>query len=239
VSNNKARRPVKRGLLERGVSPVYKGEPSPQHQRNSNNSKSVSPGTVLQRHFCKYQISGHLEERQKQKSVFPPCQADISRGKSQSVRGVPRRDQTTSGLSRGRSRARKWRLAKVSNKHIPEQYPPYSMHRWVMKQIKSNFHALHLLKTAKPKLRKGITSKSKSYIVKRIAECILFGNVTLTECGKRKLRKHKTVLRTIAYKRLPLTCKKKMIVKRGGILFPLLGVVLTALVTLLFKPTDR
>jgi hypothetical protein len=111
-----------------------------------------------------------------------------------------------------------------------------------MKRIKSNYHTLLLLKTATPKLRKVIISNSNSELIKSIAECILnvlYGNVTVTECGKRKLRKHKTVLRTLADKRVPLTRKKEIIVQRGGFLLPLLGAVLPALATLLFKRSDN
>jgi hypothetical protein len=81
-----------------------------------------------------------------------------------------------------------------------------------MKCIISNYHVLQLLKTATPKLRKAIISNTNSDLIKSSAECILnvlYGNVTLTECGKRKLRKHKTVLCTLADKRVPLTRKKK------------------------------
>jgi hypothetical protein len=111
-----------------------------------------------------------------------------------------------------------------------------------MKQKMSNYHTLQLLKTAKPKLRKAIISNGNSDLIKSIAECILnvlYGNVTLTECGKRKLRKHKTVLRTLADMRVPLTRKKKIIVQRGEFLLPLLGALLSALATLLFKPSDN
>jgi hypothetical protein len=107
-----------------------------------------------------------------------------------------------------------------------------------MKRIKSNYHTLQPLKTATPKLRKAIISNSNSDLIKSIDECILnvlYGNVTVTECGKRKLRKHKTVLRTLADKRVPLTSKKKIIVQRSRFLLPLLGAVLPDIATLLFK----
>jgi hypothetical protein len=68
---------------------------------------------------------------------------------------------------------------------------------------------------------------------------VLYGNVTVTECGKRKLRKQKTVLRTLADKRVPLTRKKNIIVQRGVFLLPLLGAVLPALTTVLFKPSEN
>jgi hypothetical protein len=111
-----------------------------------------------------------------------------------------------------------------------------------MKRIKLNYHTLELIKTATPKLLKAINSKSNSDLIKSIAECILkvlYGNVTLTECGKRKLRNHKTVLRTLADKRVHLTRKNKIIVQSGGFLLLLLGALLPDLATLLFKPSDN
>jgi hypothetical protein len=79
-----------------------------------------------------------------------------------------------------------------------------------MKRVKSNYHALQMLKTAGPKLRKAIIWNCKKDLLISISECVLNllnGNVTLTECGKRKFRKHKTILRSLADKRVPLTDK--------------------------------
>jgi hypothetical protein len=76
--SNKSRRSVKRCLFERGVPPFYKWEPSPRYQRDCNNSKTVSPETVLQRHLPKCQISGPPEERQRKKLVFLSDLVDIS-----------------------------------------------------------------------------------------------------------------------------------------------------------------
>jgi predicted nucleotidyltransferase len=109
-----------------------------------------------------------------------------------------------------------------------------------MKRIKSNYHALQLLKAATPKLRKAIISNRNSDLIKSIAKYILnvlYRNITQTKCGKRKLKKHKTVLSTIADKRVPLP-HKKIIIQRGGFLLPLFRAVLPALVTLFFKPSE-
>jgi hypothetical protein len=111
-----------------------------------------------------------------------------------------------------------------------------------MKRIKSNFHALQVLKTAGPKLRKAIITNSNNELVRSLCECVLnflHGNIILTECCKRKLKKHKTVLRSLADKRVPMRDKKKIIVQRGGVLVPLLGAVLPALASLLFKSRDK
>ena len=106
-----------------------------------------------------------------------------------------------------------------------------------MKQLRSNFHALHVLKAATPKLRKAIVSNCDRELVLSICECVLNvlnGNVRFSECVARKLRKHRAVLRKVADRRVPLS-GKKLIVQRGGFLLPLLVAVLPALVSLIFK----
>ena len=63
-----------------------------------------------------------------------------------------------------------------------------------MKLMKSNYHALHVLKTARPKLRNAIVSNCDKQLVNSICECVpnvLNGDVKLSGCDKRKLRKHK------------------------------------------------
>jgi hypothetical protein len=67
---------------------------------------------------------------------------------------------------------------------------------------------------------------------------VLNGNVDLTGCAKRKLQKHKAVLRKVADKRVPLSAKKRLIVQKGGFLLPLLTAVLPALATYIFRPHD-
>jgi len=108
--------------------------------------------------------------------------------------------------------------------------------------VKSNYHALHVLKTAEPRLRKAIVSNCKKDLVNTISECVLNvlnGNIKLTGCSKRKLRKHKAALRKVADKRVPLSSKKKFIVQSGGFLLPLLSAVLPTIASLIFKPSYK
>ena len=59
-----------------------------------------------------------------------------------------------------------------------------------MKRIKENYHTLHVLKEARPKLRKAIISNCDRDLVNSISKCILNVlncNITLTSCVKRKL----------------------------------------------------
>jgi hypothetical protein len=107
-----------------------------------------------------------------------------------------------------------------------------------MKRIKLNYHALQVLRAAKPKLRKAIISNCDRELVHPMSECILNvlkGNVKLSHCAKRKLRKHKATLRKVADEHLSLARKKKVIVQRGGFLLPLLGAVLPTLASLIFR----
>jgi len=111
-----------------------------------------------------------------------------------------------------------------------------------MKRIKSNYRTLQVLKTAQPKLRKAIISNSNRELVNCISECILNilnCNLKLTDCSKRKLRKHKTVLRKVADKQVSASVKKRLINQRGGFILPLLSAVLPTLASLLFKPRAK
>ena len=104
--------------------------------------------------------------------------------------------------------------------------------------MRLNFHALRVLKTATPKLRKAIVSNCDRELVHSICECVLNllnSNVMLSDCVTRKLREHRVVLRKVAYRRVPLSGKKKFIVQRGGFLQALLGAVLSAIAILIFK----
>jgi len=108
-----------------------------------------------------------------------------------------------------------------------------------MKRVKSNYHTLHVLKTAHPKLSKAIINNCNKELVNSISECILNvlnGNVKLSGCNSRKLRKYEALLRKVADKRVPLSNKKKLIVQRGGSLLPLLSAVLPAIAKLILSP---
>ena len=80
-----------------------------------------------------------------------------------------------------------------------------------MRRIKSNYHTLQVLKTAKYKLLETIISYRNKNLSNSIRECVLKevdGNIPLSEYAKRKLRNHKSNLRSFADKRLLLTARK-------------------------------
>jgi hypothetical protein len=103
---------------------------------------------------------------------------------------------------------------------------------------RSNYHILHALKTACPKLRKAVFSNSNKDLLNDITDCILNvlnGNIKLSDCSKRKLRKHKSSLPLLGNKRLPVSAKKPIIIQHGGFLLPLLTTVLQPLACLFFR----
>ena len=64
-----------------------------------------------------------------------------------------------------------------------------------MRRINSNFHKLHTLKDARPKLRKAIISNCDKDLVNCVSECalnLLHGNVKLSDCARKKVAKIQT-----------------------------------------------
>ena len=107
-----------------------------------------------------------------------------------------------------------------------------------MKRIRLNFNILQVLKTACPKLRKVIILNGGKERVNCISEIILNvlnGNLKLSDCNKRKLKKYRAVLRKLADKRVPSVAKKRLINQRGGFLFTLLSAALPILSNILFR----
>jgi hypothetical protein len=106
-----------------------------------------------------------------------------------------------------------------------------------MKRIRSDYHKLHALNEARPKLRQAVISNCDKDVVHSVSECalnVLRGNVKLSDCTKRKLRKLKHQLRAVVDKRLSITSKKKLIIQRGGFLVPLMMAIQPSKATLIF-----
>jgi hypothetical protein len=106
-----------------------------------------------------------------------------------------------------------------------------------MKRIKSNYHHLQVLKTAKSQLESAIIKNCNSELVKYISECVLnvlCDNLKLTACQKR-LRKFKVPLRALADKRVPISTKKRLINQQGRFLVPLLSAILPTIASLIFR----
>ena len=86
-----------------------------------------------------------------------------------------------------------------------------------MRRIRLNFNVLQVLKTACPKLRKVIILNGGKELINCISEIILNvlnGNLKLSDCNKRKLKKYRAVIRKLADKRVPSVAKKRLINQR-------------------------
>jgi len=84
-----------------------------------------------------------------------------------------------------------------------------------MKPMRLNYHALHVLKTADPRLRKALISNCNKELVNCISECVLNvlkGNMKLSGSKRRKLQKYKTALRKVADRPESLSGKTRLIV---------------------------
>ena len=87
-----------------------------------------------------------------------------------------------------------------------------------MKGVKSNYHTLHVLKTAETKLRKAIISNFNKEMVNCISECVLNvvnGNIRLSVCDTRKLQKLKAAIRMVVDRHVSLSGKTRLIVQLG------------------------
>jgi hypothetical protein len=107
-----------------------------------------------------------------------------------------------------------------------------------MRLIRSNYHALQVLGQAGAKHRKTTVNSCDIELLIALSEIILNvlnGRVTLSNCGKRKLQKHKTALRRLADKRVATSAKRRYIFQSGGFLLPLVGAVLP---TIAFQNTN-
>jgi hypothetical protein len=107
----------------------------------------------------------------------------------------------------------------------------------MMKRIKSNYHHLQVLKTAKFQLLKAIINNCNSELVKSFSECVLNllrGNLRLIAFQK-GLQKYEVPLRALADKRVFLSAKKRLINQRGGFIVPLLSAILPTIASLLFR----
>jgi len=107
-----------------------------------------------------------------------------------------------------------------------------------MKRIRSNYHHIQVLKTAKPQLRKAIIKNCNNELVKSISECVLNvlrNNLQLTACQKKRLQKFKGSLRALADKRVSISSKKRLLNQRGGFLVPLLSAILPTIASLIFR----
>ena len=97
-------------------------------------------------------------------------------------------------------------------------------------RLKSNYHKIHVLRSASKKMRKTILAHADKTLILSIIECAL--NVLKCNCeinseNRKKLIKYKHILRQLCDKSVKLKTKKK------GFIIQLLSAVLPTLKSLL------
>ena len=101
--------------------------------------------------------------------------------------------------------------------------------------VKRNVALLQLLHKSKPAMAKTILKNAPPDLVRALCECslnVLKGNIKLNATQKKRLRRYKNILRTLATKK-PTTKTRKQMLQKGGFIGALLGPVLGVLGSLL------
>lgn len=102
-----------------------------------------------------------------------------------------------------------------------------------MKRLKANKHFLHVLKKCNPQTRKALLKVCSPEVIKTLCEIslnTLNGNNIISKHCKRKLKKYKRELRSLACSKLRLSSKRKILVQKGGFLPVLIGTILSGLI---------
>ena len=90
-----------------------------------------------------------------------------------------------------------------------------------MNRLKSQLHFLHVLKDAKPQASRTLLVSTDDDLIKAIVECAintLNGNPKLPKDEKSKLNKFKNCLHTLIDPKIIFKCKRKRLIKKGGLL---------------------
>ena len=106
------------------------------------------------------------------------------------------------------------------------------------KRLNNNASYLHVLAKGTHKQRQGVIQGANKELITCLCECalnVLNGNISLKTADKRRLKKYKQNLRSLADRKLSTQKKKKTLNQKGGFLGALLTPILSALGGLLFK----
>ena len=106
------------------------------------------------------------------------------------------------------------------------------------KRLNNNASYLRVLAKGTHKQRQGVIQGANKELITCLCECalnVLNGNISLKPADKRRLKKYKQNLRSLADRKLSTQKKKKTLNQKGGFLGALLTPILSALGGLLFK----
>ena len=108
----------------------------------------------------------------------------------------------------------------------------------MLSDLKRHAAILRTIQKARPDLRKSLLKLADEDLIRCIVECAdntLKGHVQLTSVQKKKLSKHKKVLRKLVKRGESWRTKRKFITQSGGFLLPLLAPVLGTLLANLLQ----
>lgn len=96
-------------------------------------------------------------------------------------------------------------------------------------RLRRNFALLKTLTRSSPKIRKVILQQCSPNFIQSVCEIcmnLLKGNIPVTECQHKKLKRYREKIRQMASRREGVRKKRKLITQKGGFLLPLLTTVL-------------
>jgi len=102
-----------------------------------------------------------------------------------------------------------------------------------MNPLKSQLHILHVFKNAKSQVKRALLASASDDLIKAIVECAintLNGNHKLNKAEKSKLRKYRNSLRALIDPNISFICKRKLLIKKGGFIIPLLSSILSGVI---------
>jgi hypothetical protein len=102
-----------------------------------------------------------------------------------------------------------------------------------MNRLKSQLHILHVLKDAIPSARRALLTSADDDLIEAIVECAinaLNGNHKLTKEDKGKLSKYKNRLWALVNPKNSFMNKRKILIKKGGFIVPLLTSILSGVI---------
>lgn len=105
------------------------------------------------------------------------------------------------------------------------------------KRLFGHRHLINVLATASPKLRKAILNQADKSLIQTLTESchnVANGNIKISPCNLRKLKRYKSQIRKITCPKSGWQLKKKVLIQSGGflpILMPIISSVLGGIVS--------
>jgi len=107
-----------------------------------------------------------------------------------------------------------------------------------MNRLKSQLHFLHVLRDAKPQVRREILASAGDDVIKAIVECAINTLKEIHKINKEekgKLSKYKNRLRALIHPKFSFKSKRKLLIKKGGFIVALITSILSGVIRTLIS----